>query len=236
MKGNWYDLTSIKEKILLLERKALKRCLCVKMNTPDNLLYIELNRADIVASIRDRQYKFFQKINTLDNNSAVVRNIIELCEDLDIVKYYKNLQNDHCKRNLKEKKASSMNAMETYTKRYTELTNLNYCPSLYETYMQEDLRIIITRWRLSCFDLIIETGRYRHVSRENRLCLFCDVLEDEQHAIYNCVAYEEIRSEFRDLLVTNPTVNDILNPGDKDTAVRVGRYLKLIEGRRKSLL
>ena len=232
----WGDITSVSEKILLFERQALKRCLGVKSSTPDNLLYIELNRADIVSSIRDSQCRFFLKLLSLEDDTAVVRDVLELCRELTIVKYYQNLHTEHRELNLDERKASAMNAPETYTKRYRDLTNLEYCSSLYDTFMREDLRIIITRWRLSCFDLAIETGRYHGTARENRLCVFCDVLEDEHHAIFDCSAYVSIREQYEDLLRDNPSVNEILNPKSKEMATSVGTYLKLIEAERKSLL
>ena len=232
----WGDLTNIGEKILLLERQALKRCLAVKSSTPDDLLYIELDRADIVASLRDRQHNFYRKLLSLDEDSAVILDVLELCKELAIVKYYESLRNDHCSESLAEKRQSCIDATGTYTKRYTELTDLKYCPALYETYMREDLRIVVTRWRLSCFDLMIETGRYEGVTREERLCPFCDVVEDEHHAIFDCKAYDFIRNDFRELLDENPTVKQILNPGSKEMAEDVGKLLKHIEDTRKSLL
>ena len=116
------------------------------------------------------------------------------------------------------------------------MTNFNYCSAIYEFNMKEDLRIIITRWRLSCFDLLIERGRYTGIPREDRLCSFCDVLEDECHVIFSCYAYKTIREQFTSMLQNNPTVEQILNPKDKDTATQVGTYLKLIEDKRKSIL
>ena len=232
----WGDITSVSEKILLFERQALKRCLGVKSSTPDNLLYLELNRSDIVASIRDSQCRFFLKLLSLEDGTAIVRDILELCKELSIVKYYQNLHTEHKELNLDERKASVMNSPETYTKRYRELTNLEYCSALYDTFMREDLRIIITRWRLSCFDLAIETGRYHGIARQDRLCVFCDVLEDEHHAIFDCTAYVSIREQYQDLLQDNPSVNEILNPKSKEMTTSVGTYLKLIEAERKSLL
>ena len=102
--------------------------------------------------------------------------------------------------------------------------------------MREDLRTTITRWRLSCFDLAIESGRYNRIAREDRLCAFCDVVEDEHHAIFDCAAYVSIREQFEDLLEEHPTVNSFLNPTTKETATEVGKYLKLLEERRKELL
>ena len=125
---------------------------------------------------------------------------------------------------------------EPTLKRYAELTDLNYCPALYESFVREDLRIIITRWRMSCIDLAIETGRYEGKSREERLCLFCDVIEDEDHAIFRCKAYNNIRKDYQILLNENPSLKNILNPKTKETAYKVGLLLKQIEAERKLLI
>ena len=232
----WYDISTVSEDLLLLERQALRRCLGVKANTPNNLLYIETNRSDIVAVIRDRQYKFYKKVSTLEREEATIRNILDMCEHLDVINYYTSLDDNHRTNDLERKKECSLNANETYTKRYTELTGLKYCHALYETYLREDLRILITRWRMSCLQLEIETGRYHGVPRENRICRFCDVLEDESHAIYSCVAYDNIRKEYKKLLDVNHTVNKFLNPKDKSMATEVGIFLSLIQEKRESLL
>ena len=57
----WVNLDELAEKLLMIEKKALKSCLGVKPSTPDDIVYLELNKADIVTVIRDRQYNFFRK-------------------------------------------------------------------------------------------------------------------------------------------------------------------------------
>ena len=74
----WWQSDLIIEDILLLERKLLKSILCVKRNTPDELLYIELDRHDIATTIKYRQYKFFRKLLSLQVDEAVSRKIVEL--------------------------------------------------------------------------------------------------------------------------------------------------------------
>ena len=49
----WGDLSAISEKVLKEERQALKQILGVKSSTPNNLLFIELDRADIVGTMKD---------------------------------------------------------------------------------------------------------------------------------------------------------------------------------------
>ena len=232
----WGDLASIREKILKVERQALKRILGVKSSTPSNLIYIELNRADVVAFTQDRQHNFIAKLLSLEEDSAIVLKVLELCKDLAIVKYYRDIGDDNKKNNMMEKLDCANRAAETHTRRYNDLTNLEHCPAVYDSFMREDLRIVITRWRLSCFDLAIETGRYSGIAREDRLCSFCNVVEDEHHAIFQCRAYDNIREEYKDLLQENPTVKKVLNPTNKEMAEKVGKYLKLIENRRKELI
>ena len=91
--------------------------------------------------------------------------------------------------------------------------------------MNEELRTIVTWWRLPCPDLAIETGRYAGIVKHERLCSFSDVIE----------AYTEVRKQFKDLLAANPTIHQILNPKDKNTAILVGMLLKTINKRRKML-
>ena len=231
----WYEIDKVSQEMLLMERNALKRCLGVKASTPDDIVYTEVNRANIVNRIKEQQHQFFNKLATLDG-AAIVCDILEMCAELDVVKYYNELTNRHCEDELQERKQRMNEAESTYIRRYVDLTSQEYCHAIYESYLREDLRIIITRWRLSCIPLEIETGRYKGIERENRLCPFCDVLEDEEHALYHCEAYEEIRRDNQELLEENQTLKELFNPKDKDAAYNLGCYLKQVEERRKSLV
>ena len=141
----------------------------------------------------------------------------------------------YCDDDKKERNGRLKAADTTYITRYRNITNLEYCHSIYESYLREDLRIILTRWRLSCIPLFVETGRYKGIEREARLCLFCNVVEDEEHALFNCEAYDSLRIG-REELLSNRSIKELLCPKDKDMAYNVGCLLKDIEERRKSLL
>ena len=130
------------------------------------------------------------------------------------------------------KKNEVMKSTETMKQRYFSLTNNAYCSPIYESFIKEEYRILLTRWRLSCFDLRIETGRYNGTPREERLCSLCEVVEDEQHVFFSCRAYNSIRTQFTTLLAENPTPRDLLNPTSKEMAEEVGLFLKLIEDQR----
>ena len=51
----WGDFSSTENMILLTERKALKACLGIKARTPDDVIYVGINRPDIKAVIKHIQ-------------------------------------------------------------------------------------------------------------------------------------------------------------------------------------
>ena len=59
-------------------------------------------------------------------------------------------------------------------------------------YVREYLRVSFTRVRLSSHRLMIETGRWSRIPRENRLCA-CGVIQDEAHVIQVCPNVGHIR-------------------------------------------
>ena len=151
------------------------------------------------------------------------------------MKHYEQLTGKQKETDLQLKKDNVANATESMKQRYFTLTNNSYCSSIYDTFMKEEYRILITRWRLSCFDLKIETGRYRGIPREHRLCPICNIIEDEHHVIFECRAYNNVRSQFSDILEENTTIQMILNPRGKEMAEKVGLMLKLIEKQRDDI-
>ena len=54
----WGDIDFIANDFNLIEKKALKSCLAVKLSTADDIIFQELNIADIISRIRDRQFNF----------------------------------------------------------------------------------------------------------------------------------------------------------------------------------
>ena len=66
-------------------------------------------------------------------------------------------------------------------------------------------RIRYTKIRISNHRFAVETGRFRKIPRDERLCLFCkkkqknkltnSVIEDEKHVLLHCPWYESLRKE-----------------------------------------
>lgn len=75
----------------------------------------------------------------------------------------------------------------------------------------------MTRLRISAHDLKIETGRYSNQVREERTCSWCklvlgiNVIENEQHFLFECDLYNIPRREF--LLCITANGNDTLSGG-----------------------
>ena len=92
-------------------------------------------------------------------------------------------------------------------------------------------RITLTRWRLSCHKLYIETGRYKRpiVDRLDRRCIICQVVEDEFHALFMCYAHVRIRLKYTALLTKYDSIQKLFNPRDSCDLIEVSRYIREIE-------
>ena len=202
------------------------------------LLYIELDRCDIISKIKYRQMRFFQKCKELKRSEATLSKVLDFCSHLDGFKYYEEIDKDILEKNKNEMKLRIRQSESTYTIRYNELFNCTYNDVLYNRYLYEDKRIVISRWRLSSHNLKIETGRYTmpKTPRDERTCGLCDtVVEDEQHAIFICPLYQRTRVKYQRLLGKYKSVSELLNPNSLCDAEEVGNLLMDIEKIRKSL-
>ena len=94
----WGNLKRIETAIRTIETKALKSCLGVKPGTTSDIVYCELNKPDIISLIKDRQYKFRQKIESSKQDEALMKEIWNLCDQEDnqnLCYYYRNIQNNY---------------------------------------------------------------------------------------------------------------------------------------------
>ena len=245
----WGNIEVIAEQILLMERKALKRCLGVKKSVPNDILYHELNIPDIIAKTMKLQQKFFAKIMMLEPHQAIVRQLLDIFiadeeysqnED-SFLAHYLRLHTDHLdtntpynsivENNLKERKERLQNEQTTKITQYRDITNLEHNTALYTSFVNDNLRMIVTRWRLSCHKLRIETGRYSNpiTPREQRQCKICFVVEDEHHALFHCPIHTFVRLKYHSLLCKYNTVPLILNPQCSGDVVMIGMFLEEIE-------
>ena len=127
--------------------------------------------------------------------------------------------------------ASLTENVKTKDIRYPEVVGIDQSNCLYDSYVNDSCRTIITRWRLSNFDLAIETGRYERpkVDREQRLCRTCLVKEDEEHVFFSCPLYTDIRRDHPRIFNETSSVKTILNPPTTDLLYETATVLFAIE-------
>jgi hypothetical protein len=147
------------------------------------------------------------------------------------------LEKDNKEKNINNRRNKINTSNNTMNKRYVDLVGMNYCNTLYNSTLLDSKRKIITRWRFSCHKLKIETGRYTSpkTPREDRKCALCSVVDDEQHALFDCKAHRLIRRRFHDLLGKKNCVTELLNPCSIEEATMIADYLEAIEDNMKDL-
>ena len=182
--------------------KLIKTIMKVKTGTTNDLVLHELRRGDIVCRIKDRQYKFFKKLSEVESCDAIVNQVIKICKNNKMIKYYQNLRPKNYESDIKARAARILESTNTLSKYYVSL-NLMQSSSIYESFMNDNFRFLITRWRLSNHDLLIEVGRYSGLDRDERRCTHYNVVEDEEHVIFVCPRYTEIRNKYELLLQKN---------------------------------
>lgn len=227
----WGDITPIKSRILKIEREALKRILNVKTGTPNDLIYVELNRANIFSKILDRQFKFFQKIYHYNNSEAICKRILDKCEHLSIYRYYNSLLANNSSICIQSNLESINSSNKSLTIRYKNYVSCTFNNFLYNSYINDSYRSRITRWRLSCHKLYVEIGRYKKpmIPRCERVCSVCLVCEDEEHVFFICPAYQIIRSNYNNLISCKSSVKELLNPNSEKEVIETANFLKEIE-------
>ena len=108
-----------------------------------------------------------------------------MCTGDDMLKYYNNLHGHHQVDNLYKRTNTIMNSERSMITYYRNIISpVKSC--IYNSFLCDYFSSIITRWRLSNHKLKIEVGRYTKplTPRNERLCDYCELLEDEYHAIF----------------------------------------------------
>ena len=150
--------------------------------------------------------------------------------------YYHNLHGNNCSTflaTLERKMLADNSPMISY---YRQIIINPGKSCIYQYFVNDYYRRIISRWRLSNHRLKIETGRYSrpYVPRERRLCVTCNLLEDEAHVIFICPLYRTIRVKYTRLLIDNNGIKSILNPNN-GIIIEVAKLLYEIEDLRVKL-
>ncbi len=117
-----------------------------------------------------------------------------------------------------------------------------------EKYLQLDLdrydKSLLSQFRYGILPLEIETGRYKNLKREQRLCTICKcgAVEDQIHFAFYCSAYQEMRDEFIETCKDRLTGWHVLTDMGKVATLFTeqprlfGKYIKKIFMHRKGIL
>ena len=231
----WGNLSRLKQKLQKIELNLLKSALGVKQGTPNNIVYNELKRGSIVSRIKDCQAKFIDKVENLDEQECLAKCVWNFCQSLDLEypQYHDELSNDNCKRDIEERTTTLQESNKTMDVRYRDLIGLPGKHVLYDPYTSDYSRKLITRWRLSNTKLAIETGRYTKKERKDRLCKTCLVIEDEHHALFDCINYTHIRTQHQTYFTKNNTVTLFMNPQTTEDIYETAEILQKIEEQHK---
>ena len=104
----------------------------------------------------------------------------------------------------------SMPKLRTY-----QTLKSDFCTETYVKVLPPSTRSVIAQMRCGVFPLSLETGRWRGVALENRLCRACsmDEVETELHFLVSCPLYHELRKKF---IFSDAPVNfSLLSDADK---------------------
>ena len=232
----WGDIESHRESLLLVERNALRAILGIKDSTPEDIVYIEVERNDIMLDIKTRQINFYRKFKeNITPQESVAKQIWERYSKMSVqgpfFQYYESLSPPSYDDSMEARKRRVESSGKSMHIRYNTLLDCTSCSLLYNSMIDDRYRSIVTRWRLSCHPLYIETGRYLRpkITRSERKCKFCAVVEDEEHALFFCRAHFVIRQQHRSILTDYVSTKEILNPRSIEDVERIAKYLQEIE-------
>ena len=121
----WGNLKSISRKLIPIELSLLKYALGVKQSTPNDQVYQELSKADIISAVMDGQDKFIKKINSLSGEQAVVKCIWDKSQHLKIAAYYNNLEPNNRSLNRSSRAQQLEHSTRSMDIKYRKLVGLN---------------------------------------------------------------------------------------------------------------
>jgi hypothetical protein len=114
----------------------------------------------------------------------------------------------------------------------------------FEPYLQniknDTLRIAMTKFRISCHNLAIETGRYQGIDRNARNCLICNknLVESEYHFLCICTTYSDIRHKYNIKSVW-PSTNEfelMISSKNRTVQLKLAKFIRDASRRRQDIL
>jgi len=106
----------------------------------------------------------------------------------------------------------------------------------YLSHPDRNVRLILTKFRLSEHKRLIEIGRNLKIPRDQRLCAICNILEDEFHFFFECkrntnnwhILYQYFQNIYSNFLELNheQKLTRILNPSTPEQIRTVTSFIR----------
>ena len=211
-----YELTPVEK----LHVKYCKYALGVHNRSTNYAILGELGRYPILIDIVGQMLKFLRHIQINESKNGILQEALEESQRISMnggnswfaivnsitktLNISSNNMSRICIKQAKERLRNNFvckwshslrqqNKMATYCK-----VKQNYCFENYLTEVKNKRhREAMTKIRTSTHKLMVEKGRYLKIPRADRTCPNCslNVVEDEEHALIECPAYEAARRE-----------------------------------------
>ena len=190
---------------------CLKTLLDVRVQTNNDIIYIETDTPPTSTVIRKRQIKFFRKLDSrIDLELYPVGKAVNLARNVKspMGRFINSINTAQDPQQILEE---SIECVRNKTRQSTSTRLITYRsinPSLSKhpvyTYLgiPEADRIAFTRLRLSSHYLRIETGRWSRLERNSRKCI-CGAVQTEEHVVISCPETESLRQEYSMLTFTD---------------------------------
>ena len=162
----------------------------------------------------------------------------------------KTLRNQYSQNWLEIQNSSSSTSREKFT--HKEVKKSYEFENYLKTVTNPAQRVSLTKLRLGCHALRIQTGKYENrgvsIPVEQRTCLVCkqNCVEDEKHFLMYCQGFTTIRHKLCSSiskidvcyihLSENERTKYLLRADNKNTSKIVGEYIHLMFKKRKELL
>ena len=216
----------------------LKRILNVRTSTPNFLVYGELGGFRVEIDIKCRMLSFWSRLVTTDKLSSKMYNFMYQLyhngnHDIVWINSIKKIFDDiglsfifssqvrlnpqwikiHVKQILRDQFVQKWRSDLANTSRgyFYSILKQEFVLEPYLTRIDKKYSIFLTKFRLCNFKFPIETGRWRKINREHRLCTLCSRKEigDEFHYLFLC-SNPEILEYRRKFIPNYYTINSSL--------------------------
>ena len=180
---------------------TIKAMLGVRIQTPTDLVHLELGIPTIDGLIKKRQQDFLLKVRASNfYDVSPLKLAMELCQRVNspMGKYLSKLNSeDPVEASLSLLKQRVRNSQTSRCATYLTINPDLIVHPIYTSRLNvpEHRRIALTRIRLSSHYLRIETGRWSRTPREERLCQCGLDVQTECHVLLQCPQTETFRQK-----------------------------------------